>query len=180
MLVEIRYNFCEPGHGKGPHDGVGATVKHGLDMLAIRDQVRLRNGYECYLAANKHLREIGKYADVDKQASYTHSNREIQYIPAKLTRNTVKDLNLKAIQGTLKTRYVQCVGDKFAVWNLSCGCQACLTMPSHETALAVCQYSKWRYFDLQSVKYATCEQVSNLILAYNVFLLFGNNFVVIT
>jgi len=37
--VKVRYHFSEPGHGKGPHDGLGATIKHGLDKLVVRDRV---------------------------------------------------------------------------------------------------------------------------------------------
>jgi len=47
--VEVRYHYTEPGHGKGPHDGIGATIKHGLDKLVLYNKVKLRNAYEVYL-----------------------------------------------------------------------------------------------------------------------------------
>ena len=62
--VKVLYHYCEPGHGKGPPDGLGTTIKHGLlDMLVLRDIIRLQNAYKVYLAACQHLGEVGKHAE---------------------------------------------------------------------------------------------------------------------
>ena len=51
-------------HGKGPHGGVGATIKLGLDRLVVQDIARLRNAYEVYMyiAAPKHIADVGLHA----------------------------------------------------------------------------------------------------------------------
>lgn len=67
MDVKVVYHYLEQGHGKGPHDALGATIKHGLDMLVVKDRVRLRNAYEVYLAATQHLSTAGKNAEPAKQ-----------------------------------------------------------------------------------------------------------------
>ena len=55
MGVKVYYHFSEPGHGKGVHDGIGATVKSKLDNLILHDKVILNNAYQVYLTAAAHL-----------------------------------------------------------------------------------------------------------------------------
>ena len=54
------YHHSEPGQSQGPHGGVGATIKLGLDRLVVQDIARLRNAYEVYMyiAASKHIADI--------------------------------------------------------------------------------------------------------------------------
>ena len=67
--VKRIYHFSETGHGKGPYDGEGADIKHGLNRLVIQDKVRLRIAYEAYLASAKYLGDVGRNAEGKQKAN---------------------------------------------------------------------------------------------------------------
>lgn len=136
----MHYHYGEPGHGKGPHDGIGATIKHGLDMLVLRDKVKLRSAYEVYLAASTHLSEVGKFADPSRKKAFEYSKRIILYMPRKLTRKAPLNTRLKTITGTQKIRSIRIQADgKYLMANLSCSCINCLCDDG-----GPCRYKAWR------------------------------------
>ena len=52
--IKLVYHYCEPGHGKGPADGIGATIKNGLARAVESDAVVLNKAYR----PNAHLLDI--------------------------------------------------------------------------------------------------------------------------
>lgn len=147
MGVKVVYHYSEPGHGKGPHDGIGATIKHGLDRLVIQDKVRLRNAYEVYIAACKYLSQVGHNADAAVQKDLEFSKRVIRYVPHRMTKNAPNE-KVRAIKGTLKLRNVQALSnDTLEVANLSCGCVKCISGIGDR-----CLYEQWRKTDIQHLR----------------------------
>ena len=156
----MTYHFSEPGHGKGPHDGVGATSKHGLDRLVVQDKVRLRNAYEVYLAASRHLGDVGRHAEGRQKANTQFSKRVILYVPKKMLGGAPNE-PVNAIKDTLKIRYLRSVSyEQVEVANLSCGCPQCLN-----GAPDGCLYREWRQTTVQSLRTERTEvNTANCIL----------------
>ena len=156
--VKIIYHYSEPGHGKGPQDGLGATVKHGLDMLVIRDQVRLSTAYDVYLAATRHFNEVGQNAEPSTKNRYEFSRRKILWVPARFTRkNFQKDADIKPVPGTLKLRFLQSLSHSTVqIANVSCGCSKCLTGKGDS-----CQYSQWRQTSVCSLRSVGTENTQS-------------------
>lgn len=138
--VKVVYHFAEPGHGKGPHDGIGATIKHGLDTLILHDKVRLRNAYEVYLATTTHFSEVGLHAEPSRKKTFEFSSRAIMYVPAKVTRSGHKDTDVKQVKGTMKLRFIHSISPREVEFaNLSCSCPTCLFNSESE-----CSFKEWR------------------------------------
>ena len=139
--VRLVYHYSEPGHGKGPHDGIGATIKHGLDRLILADKVRLRSAYEAYLAAAKYLSDVGRLANPSQKKSQEFSKRTIIFVPASKMDDAPVTKNIKAVQGTQNLRSIQVFSkSEVLVANLSCACSDCYIRES----TTQCQLSEWR------------------------------------
>lgn len=131
MGVKFIYHYSEPGHGKGPHDGIGATVKHGLDRLVLHDRARLRHAYEVYLTAVQHL---------------SNESRKILYVPLQAAKNAPQ-VDVQPVKGTLQLRSIQTVSaHEVKISNLSCTCSECLAGRDE------CLFKNWHEFSTVSIR----------------------------
>lgn len=51
--TKAQWNYLESGHGKGPCDGLGASVKRAADMAIKQGKATIQNGEEFYLWTTK-------------------------------------------------------------------------------------------------------------------------------
>jgi hypothetical protein len=51
--VGARWNYLESGHGKGPCDGLGASIKRGADMASRQWKVLIQNAEDFYAWAKQ-------------------------------------------------------------------------------------------------------------------------------
>ena len=144
--VDVRYHYCEPGHGKGPSDGLGATFKQKLTSLVLSDRAVIRNAYEAYLAGSRTLNQVGgDDTRPSQKLQFEMSCREVLYVPAKAIKQNVPTLpKRKPILGTQKIRSVN-MGDGRTVSTseLSCTCFVCLGVEE-----GPCFFSRYRSIKL--------------------------------
>lgn len=116
--IDVRYHYCEAGHGKGECDGIGATIKHGLTMMVLRDQIVLNSAYTAYLAAKSHYSTF--YEDGVER-------RVILYLPLSSMKAVPKRDSPKSIPGTRSLHEIHLQSDDvFCYSDLSCVCSVCL------------------------------------------------------
>ena len=126
--VNVVYHYTESGHGKGPSDGIGATVKQHLSRMIIADEVVLHTAYDVYLAAARTLDKIAKNDLPDRQKAAALSLRHIIYVLSRKIRRMAPphDNNLQTINGTQKFHMVRLEGPNLKCQDLSCTCVVCL------------------------------------------------------
>ena len=140
LAVKVVYHYGEPGHGKGPHDGIGATIKHGLDRLVVQDRVRLRNAYEVYLAASQNLSTVGHLADPSRKKELQDSKRIVWYMPSRLIKPQQRSHKIACIKGTMNLRAIHSINaNEFEISSLSCSCPGCFLGTRAE-----CSNKEWR------------------------------------
>ena len=171
--IKLVYHYCEPGHGKGPADGIGATIKNGLARAVVSDAVVLKNAYDCYLYASRYLTEINK-DDPGRSRLMENSRRHIMYLPLRQM-NAPKLKNVYPIPKTRALRYAEiCSPGMFLTKELSCCCKACIG-----TEEVACQYKMFQgasqMYSLKTGKAAECilyKTLQNLLI--NMFFLNRN------
>ena len=115
--IVARWNYLESGHGKGPCDGLGASVKRGADMAIRQGKSLIQDAFDFYAWA-KQTEETGskvKYIwysqqDIDDATDYLKQQPE----PLPVT-------------GTFKIHAVVPVSrNSITTRELSCYCESCI------------------------------------------------------
>lgn len=141
--IKIIYHFTESGHGKGPSDGIGASVKKRLELMILAGKV-INNAYQTYLALAQNQNQ--------------KLTQKIIYIPQKeiQKRYPKKNKNAKTIKGTQSFHmvYQLAASGVLACFDLSCSCMACI-----DEKEGPCFYSQYRheplYFNFDTGKKST-------------------------
>ena len=117
--VNARWDFLESGHGKGPCDGLGGSVKRSADMAVKQGRVIIQNAKDFYAWA-------GGQSETNTSVSYFYVSQETYFNYANEMKERIT--NLKAVTGTFKLHSVVPVGEsKIASHDLSCNCESCLS-----------------------------------------------------
>ncbi|KAJ8044972.1 hypothetical protein HOLleu_07881 [Holothuria leucospilota] len=114
------WNYFEAGHGKGPCDGIGGTVKRLADEAVKREAAVIQDANDFYAWASQE-REASdiEYVFVSKDDCAANAQEITKRWPS-----------VKAIAGTLKLHAVVGVGDqKLLIRHLSCYCDKCSMHP---------------------------------------------------
>ena len=124
----VIYYYTEPGHGKGPSDGIGATAKQNMTRLILSAQETARNAYEVYRALNKHAELGGDDYRPSVQTKIANSRRYVHYIPKrKIETERPQKGELKTIPETQQFRYVTKTEEGLHCKDLSCACDNCIS-----------------------------------------------------
>ena len=115
--VSARWNYLESGHGKGPCDGLGASVKRNADM-AIRQGKCLIQGAADFFAWAKGTEENGSkvkfiwydQSDIDSAAQYLQQQAALLPVPGTFQVHAVVPVSINSVM----TR------------ELSCYCKLCI------------------------------------------------------
>ena len=114
--VFASWNYFEAGHGKGPCDGVGGTVKRLADDAVKRETAVIQDAHDFYAWASQE-RE-------DSDITYFFVSKQDCALSAKQIDQ--KWSSVQTLKGTLKLHTVVGIGDqKLLVRNLSCYCDSC-------------------------------------------------------
>ena len=115
--VQARWNYLESGHGKGPCDGLGASVKRSAEPVIKHGKVSIQNASYFFSYAQKTMEEGSKV----KYIYYTQED----YDEAKSTLDAKTPI--QAVQGTFKIQYVVAINPmQIYTRNVSCYCQQCI------------------------------------------------------
>ena len=115
--IEARWNYLESGHGKGPCDGLGASIKRSADNAIKHGKANIQNAADFYQYATKTTEEGSKV----KYMMYTQED----YDEAKSILDTKPQI--QAIPGTFKIHYVVAVGKmEIQTRHVSCYCENCI------------------------------------------------------
>ncbi|KAJ8047468.1 hypothetical protein HOLleu_06474 [Holothuria leucospilota] len=115
-----RVHYWTEGHGKGPCDGIGGTVKRLADEAVKREAAVIQDANDFYAWASQE-REASdiEYVFVSKDDCAANAQEITKRWPS-----------VKAIAGTLKLHAVVGVGDqKLLIRHLSCYCDKCSMHP---------------------------------------------------
>ena len=113
--VNCTWDYFEAGHGKGPCDGIGGTVKRCADMAIKQRKVNIQSADDFHTwAASSNLAVSFKYISKDDIGRYSII----------LNENLAK--NCKPVKGTLKLHSVRTDGSFLYIKNTSCYCNSCL------------------------------------------------------
>jgi hypothetical protein len=114
--IKAQWNYLESGHGKGPCDGLGASVKRAADMAIKQGKASIQNGKDFYHWAT---------TERGSKVKYVYYGQE-DYDEAKI----ILDSKEKCIpvSGTFKLHAVVPIDSvRIAVRDTSCYCPACTT-----------------------------------------------------
>ncbi|XP_013401704.1 uncharacterized protein LOC106167464 [Lingula anatina] len=107
------WNYFESGHGKGPCDGVGGTVKRLADQAVNAQKANIQDAEDFYVwAQNSNLRSI-KFFFVQKDAC----DREAE---------DLKKCTLLPVKGTMSLHACKKIDDDLHISKTSCYCDICL------------------------------------------------------
>lgn len=114
-----RWFYLEAGHGKGPCDGLGASVKRSASTAIFQQKATIQSADDFYLWASEQQKCI-EYLFVSKEdcsrAKITIEHRET---------------GLKRVIGTMKIHaVVPIANDQIYTRDLPCCCDSCLASPS--------------------------------------------------
>ena len=116
--VQARWNYLESGHGKGPCDGLGASVKRSADNAIKHGKASIQNASDFFSYAQKTMEEGSS------KVKYIYYTQE-DYDEAKSTLDA-KTL-IQAVQGTFKIHYVVAINPmQIYTRNVSCYGQQCI------------------------------------------------------
>lgn len=114
--VKAQWNYLEVGHGKGPCDGLGASVKRAADMAVKQNKCSIQCADDLYRWTLENNSTKIRYI------SYNESDIE----EAK-TKLSTKEPTI-AVPGTMKIHIVVHVnGTSIYVCSMSCYCKNCTT-----------------------------------------------------
>jgi hypothetical protein len=120
--VSARWNYLEAGHGKGPCDGLGASVKRGANNAVIQNKAVIQDAEDFYsYTQSEACKSKVDYCYVSKQDVQKAKNDLDQYG------------DLKRVVGTMKMHAVCPMGvDERVVLTkeLSCYSECCKLKPS--------------------------------------------------
>ena len=123
--VGARWDYLESGHGKGPCDGLGGSVKRSADMAVKQGKAVIQNGKDFYRWAEKQT-------DAETSVSYYFVTQEMYNAAADDMKE--KAASIKAVNGTFKIHAVVPVGEnKVITREVSCNCNNCLNDVSQST-----------------------------------------------
>jgi len=113
--VCARWNYLETGHGKGPCDGLGASVKRMADLAVKQHKCLIQDASDFFKWTLKRADETKV-----KYIQYTEQNIEEASETLKLKKQAIP------IQGTMKIHAVCPTGqNSIAVREMSCYCDDC-------------------------------------------------------
>ena len=115
--VSGSWDYLESGHGKGPCDGLGGSVKRSADMAVKQGKVVIQNAKDFYSWATNQ-------SESETSVAYYYVSQEMYETAAEdlKTRNE----NIKAVKGTFKLHAVVPIGGTaIASRDLSCSCESC-------------------------------------------------------
>ncbi|KAK3104833.1 hypothetical protein FSP39_011252 [Pinctada imbricata] len=116
--VTAQWNFLESGHGKGPCDGLGASVKRSADMAVRQGKHSIQDAND-FLSWARHSEATGS-----KVTYLYYSQDDYDNTMEMLT----KKQQPQPISGTFKLHAVVPYGNgKIATRNTSCYCEKCIT-----------------------------------------------------
>lgn len=113
--MQAQWNYLESGHGKGPCDGLGASVKRAADMAIKQGKATIQDGKDFYNWTTKESGSKVKYTyysqqDYDETKTILESKQKCQ-----------------AVSGTFKLHAVVPVDSvSIAVRDTSCYCSTCI------------------------------------------------------
>lgn len=113
--VSARWNYFESGHGKGPCDGLGGTVKRMADEAVRRGAVVIQDSKEFFdWAVNSSMKEV-KFLFVGKE----ECRKKLEEL---------KLMNLKPLKGTMKLHAIAYDSKTFELCTreTSCYCDTCI------------------------------------------------------
>lgn len=93
--IEASWTFCASGHGKGPSDGIGATVKSSANRSILKSGTTLSSPEDFFNFTKKTNDEAAKSKDTNEppiNAYYLHSTT-IHDITKTLLSDRFKQLN---------------------------------------------------------------------------------------
>lgn len=113
--VSAQWNYLEVGHGKGPCDGLGASVKRAADMAVKQEKSSIQDANEFFTWASENNSSKIRYV--------LYSERDIELAKSRLE----KYQTLVSIPGTMKIHAVAPLDEhSVAVRETSCYCVNCL------------------------------------------------------
>ena len=114
--VNCTWDYFEAGHGKGPCDGIGGTVKRCADLAIKQRKCTIQSADDFYTwASSSNISVAFKYI----------SKEDISRYSIILNENIAK--NCKPVKGTLKLHSVRRNGSSICIRNTSCYCMSCLS-----------------------------------------------------
>ena len=112
--ISARWNYFEAGHGKGPCDGLGGTVKRMADEAVKTEKAVIQEAKDFFAWAQSSSMSAVKFLFVSKD--------ECEQKAAEL-----KKLSLKPIKGTMEVHAVSGQGHSTVMTRaVSCYCDLCL------------------------------------------------------
>lgn len=113
--MQAQWNYLESGHGKGPCDGLGASVKRAADMAIKQGKATIQDGKDFY---NWTTKESGS------KVKFTYYSQQ-DYDEAKTILESKQ--KCQAVSGTFKLHAVVPVDSvSIAVRDTSCYCSTCI------------------------------------------------------
>jgi hypothetical protein len=140
--VQLIRNFYGTSHGKGPCDGLGATVKSAARRAVLHHRTIIRNALELYefCTDTENLEEVGSNTSRSRHDSSKLSKRVFLLVPPKELEN-LRETSKKAsypVKGTLKLHCVVAAKHgkpgEILARQLSCCCSACCALNYDECA----------------------------------------------
>lgn len=113
--IRARWNYFESGHGKGPCDGLGGTIKRMADEAVKRGAIMIQDPKEFFdWSINSNMKEV-KFLFVEK----TECKKKLEEISR---------MKLKPVKGTMKLHTVayDSVNAELCFRETSCYCETCL------------------------------------------------------
>ncbi|XP_041367923.1 uncharacterized protein LOC121382530 [Gigantopelta aegis] len=119
--LEVRWNYLESGHGKGPCDVLGGSVKRSADMAVKQGKCSIQGAQDFYAWG------LSNEENGSKVKYFLYSQDEY----ATAAKTMEKRLTPMIIHGTLKLHAVVPVSNtSLCVRELSCNCQSCIRDPT--------------------------------------------------
>ncbi|XP_069139329.1 uncharacterized protein [Argopecten irradians] len=130
--VSARWNYLESGHGKGPCDGLGASVKRGADDFVKHGKASIQNADDFYKWAEKAMEDGSKVKYfVYDQNDYDTAQAALQSLPS-----------VRAVTGTFRIHYVLSSRPmEIHTRETSCYCQQCIEDVTNTTCGGYAKHS---------------------------------------
>ncbi|MES9879799.1 MAG: hypothetical protein ABW185_02860 [Sedimenticola sp.] len=116
LSVHARWDYLEAGHGKGPCDGLGGSVKRSADMAVKRGKAVIQTAEDFYAWAVSETESSVSYYYVS-QNEYDEAYQHIQH----------KNIGIKPVPKTMTIHAaVPLSTTRIAVRKTSCNCDVCI------------------------------------------------------
>ena len=120
--VSASWNYFEAGHGKGPCDGVGGSVKRMADEAVKQRKVVIQDAHDFFSCTQQHM---------------CASSVSFIFVPQEDCKAAQQEIDsfgeLKALPGTMKIHAMASLPDQpgqIVVRETSCCCERCFTLDS--------------------------------------------------